>query len=157
MVRAMPNTPAAVLRGMTGVVAGRFVTPDQHALAERVLGAVGDVAWVEGEALIDVVTAVSGSGPAYFFRLAEALARAGTEAGLPPHIADQLARRTLEGAGYLAAASEEPITSLRTNVTSPGGTTAAGLAALDADGALDRLATSVVYAAAARSREIGRT
>ena len=157
VVRAMPNTPAAVLRGMTGAIAGRFVTSDQRALAERVLSAVGDVAWVEDEALIDVVTAVSGSGPAYFFRLAEALARAGTEEGLPPHIADQLARRTLEGAGFLAAASEEPLATLRQNVTSPGGTTAAGLGVFDAADALDALAHAAVNAAAERARELGRT
>ena len=155
VIRAMPNTPAAVLRGMTGAVAGRGVTAEQRTLCDRVLGAVGDVAWVDDEALIDVVTAVSGSGPAYFFRLAEALAHAGTEAGLPSEIAEQLARRTLEGAGYLAAASEEPMASLRQNVTSPGGTTAAGLAALDKNGALDTLAQDVVNAAAARSRELG--
>ena len=105
--------------------------------------------------LIDVVTAVSGSGPAYFFRLAEALARAGTEAGLPLAVAEQLARRTLEGSGYLAAANEEPLAILRQNVTSPGGTTAAGLSAFDKNDGLDTLAKAVVNAAAARSRELG--
>ena len=155
VVRAMPNTPAAVLRGVTGAVAGRFVTADQRALCERVLGAVGAVVWVEDEALIDVVTAVSGSGPAYFFRLAEALAKAGVEAGLPPEVAERLARRTLEGSGYLAADSNEPLATLRQNVTSPGGTTAAGLGVFDKDGALDALAQAVVDAAAARSRELG--
>ena len=155
VVRAMPNTPAAVLRGMTGAVAGPGVTAEQRALCDRVLGAVGDVAWVEDEALLDIVTAVSGSGPAYFFRLAEALAEAGRAQGLSPAVAEQLARRTLEGAGYLAAASDEPLAILRQNVTSPGGTTAAGLAAFDEHGALDNLAQAVVAAAAARSRELG--
>lgn len=155
VVRAMPNTPAAVMRGVSGAAAGRRVTADQRALCERVLGAVGAVVWVENETLIDVVTAVSGSGPAYFFRLAEALARAGAEAGLPTETAEELARRTLEGSGYLAAASEEPLAALSRNVTSPGGTTAAGLAVFDKDDALDALAKAVVQAAAARSRELG--
>ena len=143
IVRAMPNTPAAVLKGMTGAFAGAGVTPEQKAAADRLLSAVGEVAWVEDEALIDAVTAVSGSGPAYFFRLAEALARAGEAQGLAPALAERLARKTLEGAGYLAAASgDHPLATMRANVTSPGGTTAAGLAIFDADGRLDALAAN---------------
>ncbi len=156
VVRAMPNTPAAVLQGMTAAAAGRCVSMGQRETCDRFLRAVGDVAWLDDEALIDVATALSGSGPAYFFRLAEALAKAGEAAGLPGPIAKQLARRTLEGAGALAATSAETLADLRTNVTSPSGTTAAGLAVMDEGDAMDRLAQAVVNAAASRSRELGK-
>ena len=130
-VRAMPNTPAAIGRGVSGAFADAAVTPRQHALAEALLAAAGTVEWVEHEALIDAVTAVSGSGPAYVFYLAECLAAAGVEAGLPEALSTRLARATLCGAGELLHRSSEisPQT-LRENVTSPGGTTAAALSVL---------------------------
>jgi pyrroline-5-carboxylate reductase len=156
IVRAMPNTPAAVQQGITAAVAGPGVGEAERRRADALLGAVGEVVWLDDEGLIDAVTAVSGSGPAYFFRFAEALSQAGRALGLPPEIAERLARRTLEGSGALAAATERSLAELRAEVTSPAGTTAAGLARLDAEDRLDQLVAETVRAAEARSRELGR-
>jgi len=154
IVRTMPNTPAAIGRGITALVAGPNVDAAARAYAERLLRAVGETLWVENEGLIDAVTAVSGSGPAYFFRFTEALARAGEREGLPPDLAMKLARATFSGAGALADARPDPIADLRAEVTSPGGTTAAALARFDADNALDRLVAEAADACARRSREL---
>ncbi len=155
IIRAMPNTPAAIGRGMTVLVANPRVSEPQRAIASRLLGAVGQVAWVEDEALMDPVTAVSGSGPAYVFLLIEAMTAAGIEAGLPAELALQLAEATVDGAGALATASDDPPEILRRNVTSPGGTTAAALNVLMRDGdGLPDLMREAVAAATARSREL---
>jgi pyrroline-5-carboxylate reductase len=155
VARAMPNTPAAVGRGITGVFAGAGVLPDQRAMAEALLSAVGRVEWVEREDLIDAVTALSGSGPAYVFYLAECMAKAGVAAGLPADVAARLARATVEGAGELMfrEAATAP-GKLRENVTSPGGTTAAALAVLMADDGLAPLMARAVLAAEKRAKEL---
>lgn len=154
VVRAMPNLPASIRRGATGAYANPETSPAQKAAAEALLASVGLVAFVEEEALIDAVTAVSGSGPAYIFYLTECLARAGASAGLPPDLAERLARATVEGAGALLA--ESPLTpdTLRKNVTSPGGTTAAALEVLMAEGGLDPLMRDAVAAARRRAEEL---
>ncbi len=154
LVRAMPNTPAQVGRGITAAVANRQVGVPGKALVGSLLDAVGATVWVEDEALIDAVTAVSGSGPAYVFLLAECLAAAGVEAGLPPDVAAQLARATVAGAGELLHRSELPADQLRKNVTSPNGTTAAALEVLMGEGGLRPLMVKAVAAAAKRSREL---
>jgi pyrroline-5-carboxylate reductase len=154
VVRAMPNTPAAVGRGISVACAGPRVTSTQRAAAERLLAAVGEVAWVADEPLIDAVTAVSGSGPAYVFLLIECLAKAGVAAGLPADLAERLARATVIGAGELARLSPETAAQLRENVTSPGGTTRAALDVLMAKEGLEPLLTRAVLAAAKRSREL---
>jgi pyrroline-5-carboxylate reductase len=154
IVRAMPNTPAAIGRGITVAVPNARVTQDQRALADALLRAVGAVEWVEDEALIDAVTAVSGSGPAYVFLLAESLARAGAAAGLPGDLAARLARATVSGAGELLNRSPLDAATLRQNVTSPGGTTAAALGVLMAENGLDPLMEEAVAAATKRSREL---
>jgi pyrroline-5-carboxylate reductase len=150
----MPNTPAAVGRGMTVLFAGG-VTQAQSEFCAELMGAVGEVRWVADEALMDAVTALSGSGPAYVFHLIEALAAAGADAGLDPALAADLARATVIGAGELARLSADPAAKLRTDVTSPGGTTEAALKVLMADpGGLKELMTRAVAAAARRSREL---
>ena len=154
LVRTMPNTPAAIGRGITVACANPFVTPPQRQLCDRLLAAMGESAWVEDEALIDAVTAVSGSGPAYVFLMIEALARAGEAEGLPPDLALRLARSTVAGSGELARVSEESPARLRENVTSPGGTTRAALDVLMAADGLEPLIKRAVAAAAARSREL---
>ncbi len=154
VVRAMPNTPAAVGRGITVAVANLQVTPAQHATADALLAAVGEVAWVEDEALMDPVTALSGGGPAYVFLLMEVLAEAGIAAGLPLELAERLARRTVEGAGELSRLSEESSTALRKNVTSPSGTTLEALRILMAEDGLQPLFTRAIAAATRRSREL---
>lgn len=154
IVRAMPNTPAQIGRGITAAVANRRVTPADKALVTALLEAVGEVVWVEEEGLIDTVTAVSGSGPAYVFLLAECLAEAGVEAGLPSEIADRLARATVAGAGELLRRSELPHHQLRHNVTSPGGTTAAALDILMSESGLGPLMRRAVAAAKKRSQEL---
>lgn len=156
LVRAMPNTPAAVQHGISAAVAGPGAGEAERRRAHAVLAAAGEVVWLDDEALIDAVTAVSGSGPAYFFRFAEALSQAGAALGLPPEIAERLARRTLEGAGVLAASTERTLAELRIEVTSPNGTTAAGLARLNAEDRLQLLVDETVRAAHARSLELGR-
>jgi pyrroline-5-carboxylate reductase len=156
VVRAMPNTPAAIGRGMTVCAANAHVTPDQRKLCETLMAAVGEVAWAEREAMMDAVTAVSGSGPAYVFLLTEALEKAAMAAGLDPALARQLARATVSGSGELLARSELDASILRQNVTSPGGTTAAALAVLMADGRLEQLLTKAVLAGEGRSRELAK-
>jgi pyrroline-5-carboxylate reductase len=153
MVRAMPNTPAAIGRGITVAVPWK-ASAAQRDVAHRLLGATGAVEWVDDEALMDAVTAVSGSGPAYVFLLAEALAQAGAAAGLPPGLAEKLARETVAGSGELLHRSGEKAATLRENVTSPGGTTAAALALLMRPNGLMRLMTEAIAAATARSREL---
>ncbi len=154
VVRSIPNTPASVGRGITACVANAYVTPTQRALCDQLLSAVGAVGWVDDEALIDAATAVSGSGPAYVFLLAECLAKAGVAAGLPPDLAAQLARWTVAGAGELLHRSDLDAATLRQNVTSPNGTTYAALQVLMADDGLQSLMTKAIAAATARSREL---
>ena len=154
IVRAMPNLPAAVQRGVTGAVAGEGVTPEQRSLTQALLSGIGSVEWVEREDLIDAVTAVSGSGPAYVFYLTECLARAGAALGLPDELAARLARATVEGAGELMHRSDLSPGTLRENVTSPAGTTAAALAVLMADDGLDPLMRAAVAAACRRAGEL---
>ena len=156
IVRAMPNTPAAIGRGITAAVANGNVTPVQRALADNLLSAVGEVVWVEDESLMDAVTAVSGSGPAYVFLLAECLAEAGRAAGLDAKLAERLARATIAGSAALLEASELPATELRRNVTSPGGTTAAALEILGGADGLQKLITAAVAAATKRGRELAK-
>src|SRR5579884_1801818 len=154
LVRAMPNTPAAIGRGITALCAGPQVTAAQRQLCERLFAAIGESAWVEDEALMDAVTAVSGSGPAYVFLLIEALARAGEAAGLPADLALRLARGTVAGAGELAWLSPESPERLRADVTSPGGTTEAAMAVLTGADGLVPLIGRAVAAAARRSRQL---
>jgi pyrroline-5-carboxylate reductase len=154
LVRAMPNTPAAIGRGITVAVANPRVSPEQRALVDALLSAVGAVEWITDEALMDAVTALSGSGPAYVFLLAEAMARAGAAAGVPPRLAATLARATVSGAGELLNRSPLDAASLRQNVTSPGGTTAAALEVLMAEDGLERLMTAAIAAATKRSRDL---
>jgi len=154
IVRTMPNTPAAVGRGITVACANRHVAPAQRTLCQSLLEAVGEVAWVEDEALLDPVTAVSGSGPAYVFLLIEALADAGVASGLPAELAQRLARATVIGSGELARLSPEDAAQLRKNVTSPGGTTAAALEVLMGEVGLTDLVRRAVAAATRRSREL---
>lgn len=155
IVRAMPNTPAAVGRGASGAFANAAVSPAQRAMADALLSAVGQVAWLDDEALIDAVTALSGSGPAYVFHLVECMAAAGEGLGLPRHVAALLARATVAGAGELLF--REPGVAparLRENVTSPGGTTAAALAVLMAPDGLAPLMARALGAAKRRAGEL---
>ncbi|HSM19047.1 MAG TPA: pyrroline-5-carboxylate reductase [Hyphomicrobiales bacterium] len=154
VVRTIPNTPAAIARGMTVAFAGANVSAEQRKLASRLLEAVGDVGWVEEEALIDAATAVSGSGPAYVFYLAECLAEAGVRCGLPPELAARAARVTVEGAGELMHRSDLTPAELRENVTSPGGTTAAALSVLGGEDGLAELMARAVAAAKKRASEL---
>lgn len=153
LVRAMPNLPAAIGQGITVAVA-KGANEEQRKLADRLLSATGSVEWIENEALMDAVTAVSGSGPAYVFLLAEALARAAVEFGLPPDLSEKLARETISGSGELLRRGTADAASLRENVTSPGGTTAAALAILMGPEGLVSLMTRAVAAATDRSREL---
>jgi pyrroline-5-carboxylate reductase len=155
IVRAMPNTPAAVGRGITGCAASVETSGAQKAFATALLSSIGRVEWVEDEALIDAVTALSGSGPAYVFHLVEAMAAAGERTGLPPDLAMRLARATVEGAGELLYREPEtPASVLRQNVTSPGGTTAAALGVLMAEDGLTPLMVKAVAAARLRAEEL---
>jgi len=154
ILRAMPNTPAAIRQGITALYGGNADT-ETVALAAQLLRAVGTVVSLEDESLMDAVTAVSGSGPAYVFLLAEALSAAGEDAGLPAALSRQLAEATVSGAGSLMSASETPPATLRENVTSKGGTTAAALAVLMAEDGLAPLMRRAVAAAKARSIELG--
>ena len=156
VVRAMPNTPAAIGRGITVAVAAKNVSTAQRATADALLRATGSVEWVEDEGLMDAVTAVSGSGPAYVFLLAEELARAGVAAGLPEALATRLARETVAGSGELLHRSELPSSTLRQNVTSPGGTTAAALEVLMGKDGMQQLMTRAIAAATARSKELAK-
>ena len=154
-VRAMPNTPAAIRRGVTAAYANFEVNAAQRRWSESLFGAVGSFHWLEDETAIDAVTAISGSGPAYVFALTEALAAAAEKLGLPADLSMRLARGTVEGAGELMRreSAAAPAT-LRRNVTSPGGTTAAALAVLQAAGGLDDLITRAAAAACARAAEL---
>lgn len=154
IVRAMPNTPAAVGCGISVLAANENAAAAQRAACQALLEAVGEAVWVEGDELFDAVTAVSGGGPAYVFLLIECLARAGVAAGLPEDLATRLARATVHGAGVLARRSGEPVETLRRNVTSPGGTTQAALEILMADDGLAPLMTRAIAAATRRSREL---
>jgi pyrroline-5-carboxylate reductase len=154
IVRAMPNTPAAVGRGIAVLVPNAKVTSAQRAVATELLSATGTVEWVSDETLMDAVTAVSGSGPAYVFLLAEALAQAGIAAGLPKELAERLARETVAGSGELLHRSPLDPATLRKNVTSPGGTTAAALEILMGPAGFDALLKQAVAAATKRSQEL---
>jgi len=156
VVRAMPNTPAAIGRGITVAVAAKNVSAAQRTTADALLRATGSVEWVDDESLMDAVTAVSGSGPAYVFLLAEELARAGVEAGLPAELATKLARETVAGSGELLHRSELASATLRQNVTSPGGTTAAALGVLMGEGGMQQLMIRAVAAATKRSLELAK-
>lgn len=156
IVRVMPNTPAAVGRGISAVIGNDRVTPEALDLADHLMQAVGQTVRLENEAQMDAVTGVSGSGPAYVFHLIEALAAAGVAQGLPEEMAMQLARATVCGAGELAQQSDESAAQLRINVTSPGGTTAAALAELmNPDQGFPPLLARAVKAATDRSKELG--
>ena len=157
IVRAMPNLPASIGKGITAAYATRTTTPPQRKLVERLLKAVGDLVWLDGEELLNAVTAVSGSGPAYVFLLAEAMAAAGERIGLPRDIAATLARKTIEGAGALLASSTTPPGDLRRSVTSPGGTTEAALKVLMTDARFDQLLAEAIAAANARGFELAKT
>jgi len=154
IVRAMPNTPAAVSRSITVACANANTTDDQTHQCEKLLQAVGTVVWIKDEGLMDAVTALSGSGPAYVFALTECMAEAGINAGLQADLAHQLARETVAGAGALLSQSSESAGELRINVTSPGGTTAAALEVLMTEGSLKKLMIRAIAAAARRSREL---
>jgi len=157
IVRAMPNTPAAVGRGITAIIGNAHVTAGDLDTAEGLLSAVGEVVRLDDEGQIDAVTGLSGSGPAYVFHLIEAMAAAGVAEGLSPELSMRLARATVSGAGELAHQSDESAAQLRINVTSPGGTTAAGLAVLmDADAGFPDLLRRAVHAATERGRELGK-
>ncbi|MCS6879169.1 MAG: pyrroline-5-carboxylate reductase [Geminicoccaceae bacterium] len=155
IVRAMPNTPAAIGRGASVLVANRAATAEQRALAHELLAAVGEVHWIEDEELMHLVTALSGSGPAYVFYLVELLAETARELGLPAELARRLARATVSGAGELLRQSAAEPAELRAEVTSPGGTTAAALAVLAAPENWPRAVREALAAAARRSRELG--
>ncbi len=154
VVRAMPNTPAQVGRGISVVVANDAVNDDARESTTSLLEAVGDVKWIDDENLMDAVTAVSGSGPAYVFLLTEALAHGGVMAGLPVELAAELARATVAGSGELLHRAPESAETLRQNVTSKGGTTAAALDVLMRHGAMKELLVEAVDAATKRSREL---
>lgn len=154
IIRAMPNTPAALRQGFTVAYPGPGVDAAQRALANRLLAAIGEAAWVEDEGLIDPVTAVSGGGPAYVFLLAEVMEQAAISQGLPPDLARRMARATVAGSGALLGASPEDAAVLRRNVTSPGGTTERALAVLMRAEAWPALMEEAIAAATARSREL---
>ena len=154
VVRCMPNTPALVGQGMTGLFAAPAVTPDDRALAEAVIATTGDFLWVEREELLDAVTALSGSGPAYVFFFLEAMQQAGTELGLSAEQARRLAVGTFLGGSALAKDSPEPLATLRERVTSKGGTTYAGLTVMREAG-MDQSFVAAMKAAARRAKELG--
>lgn len=154
VIRAMPNTPAQVGRGVTALFAGVGVPDAARDRATALMSAVGDVVWLDNEGLMDAVTAVSGSGPAYVFHMIEALAAAARAAGLSPEMAETLARATVTGAAELAYRSDETAAALRQQVTSPGGTTEAALKVLMASDGLSALMTRAVAAAKKRSEEL---
>lgn len=156
IIRTMPNTPAAIGRGITAMVGNAYVSSVQMELAEELLAATGEVVRVDNEAAVDLVTAVSGSGPAYVFLLAETLAAAGEKAGLPKELAVRLARATVAGSGELMRQSGVDAAILRQNVTSPNGTTHAALQVLMAEDGLQQLMNRAVEAAALRSRELAK-
>jgi pyrroline-5-carboxylate reductase len=154
IVRAMPNTPASIGRGISVAVGNAKVSARQRKLAGDLLAAIGKVEWASDETLMDAVTALSGSGPAYVFLLAEAMTKAGIAAGLPADLASRLARETVAGSGELLHRSTLDAATLRQNVTSPGGTTAAALEVLMGPGGFDELLTKAIVAATLRSRQL---
>jgi pyrroline-5-carboxylate reductase len=154
VVRSMPNTPALIGAGMTGLAALPGVSDAQRALAETIMGAVGQALWLDDEAQLDAVTAISGSGPAYVFYFIEALQQAAKELGLTAEQGRRLALGTFTGAAQLAAQSDEPVSVLRERVTSKGGTTFAALESMREAGVAQAIAAAA-HAAAARSRELG--
>jgi pyrroline-5-carboxylate reductase len=154
IIRAMPNIPGAIGHGITGLYAAKGTTSADRKRAQGLLSALGQTLWVAKEDLMDSVTAVSGSGPAYLFLIAEALTEAGVAEGLPPALAAKLARATVSGAGALLAADKSSAASLRQAVTSPGGTTAAALAVLMAKDGLPDLMKRAVHAARKRAEEL---
>ncbi|MEO7431874.1 MAG: pyrroline-5-carboxylate reductase [Dokdonella sp.] len=156
IVRSMPNTPALIGAGATGLIANETTSPDQRALAQAILGAAGRTVWIDDERQMDVVTALSGSGPAYFFLLVEALEDAAVAQGLPRAAARALATQTCHGAGRMLIEEEEPASVLRERVTSPGGTTAAALDAFAAGG-LRELVAGAVDAATRRGRTLSES
>jgi pyrroline-5-carboxylate reductase len=156
VIRCMPNTPALIGAGISGLCASAHCRQHHREQAERILAAAGDTVWIEDENLMDAVTAVSGSGPAYFFLLTEALARAGESLGLPANVAQQLATRTCAGAGAMLARAHESPEELRRRVTSPGGTTEAALEAFE-QGGLNELVRQAVTAADRRGRELAQS
>jgi pyrroline-5-carboxylate reductase len=154
IIRAMPNTPGAIGQGISGMHAAKGTTAADRKRAESLLAALGETVWVSKEELIDSVTAVSGSGPAYLFLMAEALTEAGVAEGLPRAQAEKFARATVSGAGALLATDRSPASALREAVTSPGGTTAAALSVLMADDGLTTLIKRAVKAARKRAEEL---
>jgi pyrroline-5-carboxylate reductase len=154
VVRSMPNTPAAVRQGITVATTAKGVSAAEKKRCHELLEAVGQVLWVDDEALMDPVTALSGSGPAYVFLLVEAMAAAGTKLGLAPEMAMQLARTTVAGSGELLKRSSEPASQLRVNVTSPGGTTAEALKVLMAADGIQPVFDKALAAASRRSKEL---
>ena len=156
LVRAMPNTPGAIGKGITVLCAGGNLSAPNRTLAEALMAALGETLWLSDEALMDAVTAVSGSGPAYVFLVAETLAAAGRAQGLDGATAERLARATVAGAGALLAADSRPASELRKEVTSPGGTTEAALNVLMAHDGLEALMRRAVDAATRRGRELGK-
>ena len=154
VVRSMPNTPAAVRQGITVATASTGVSASEKKACHELLEAVGQALWVDDEALLDPVTALSGSGPAYVFLLVEAMAAAGAKLGLAPEMAMQLARATVSGSGELLKQSSEPASQLRVNVTSPGGTTAEALKVLMADDGIQPVFDKALAAASRRSKEL---
>ncbi|MEP0519413.1 MAG: pyrroline-5-carboxylate reductase [Hyphomicrobiales bacterium] len=156
IIRAMPNTPALVGRGVTALYPAATLLDEQKSFVAELLAAIGIVVWVDNEAAIDAVTAVSGSGPAYVFHMVEAMAAAAEKQGLPADVAMILARETVVGSGELLHQSADPAATLRKNVTSPNGTTAAGLGVLMADDGLGPLVEKTVRAAHDRAIELGK-
>ncbi|MBV6631840.1 MAG: pyrroline-5-carboxylate reductase [Alphaproteobacteria bacterium] len=155
IIRTMPNTPAAVRKGITAAFANDHVGSRHRSMVDRLLDAAGTGVWLEDETQFDAVTGVAGSGPAYVFHMVEALAAAGEANGLAPDLAMELARAAVSGAGALMETDEASAATLRKNVTSPKGTTEAGLKVLMGDDGLTKLVTETVTAAANRSRELG--
>lgn len=155
VIRSMPNTPALIGAGITGLVAGKGVSANQRRQAETIMTSVGQVLWFDDETMLDAVTAVSGSGPAYFFALAEHLTSAAINAGLTPNQARQLVHQTAAGAGQMLARSDLDAAALRTQVTSPGGTTEAALSVLN-EGQLAALIDRAVQAARARAHDLSQ-
>jgi pyrroline-5-carboxylate reductase len=154
IIRAMPNTPGAIGQGITGLFAAKGATDADKRKAITLLSALGETIWVAKEDLIDSVTAVSGSGPAYLFLMAEAMTEAGIAEGLPRDQAEKLARATVAGAGALLAADKSPAAALREAVTSPGGTTAAALQVLMGENGLPDLMKRAIHAARLRAEEL---
>ena len=156
LVRAMPNTPGAIGQGITVLSGGPSLPPADRDLAEKLMSALGETIWLDDESLMDAVTAVSGSGPAYVFLMAEALAEAGRAQGLDDVTAARLARATVSGAGALLAADTRPAAELRKEVTSPGGTTEAALRVLMASDGQTDLMRRAIAAATERGKELGK-